>query len=154
MKSEIRNSYQTTLINELMVLPINFIMWLAISAIDGAAIPDFRHRRHDTVVPLFPVLIAELFPPCSDFIFLSSLFFGEIRASSTVSLRGKSPCEWQVLATCSSTWSPLFNFNKTALAPHSGMLVWNKCKRHERWGPPCGGVFIIIYTGCKEERCF
>jgi len=57
-----------------------------------------------------------------------------------LSLRGKSPCEWQVLATCSSIWSPPFNFNKTVLVPCSGMLVWSKRERHERWRLPCGGM--------------
>lgn len=59
------------------------------------------------------------------------------RASSIVSLRGKSPREWQVLATCSSTWSPPFNFNKTARSHHVVARSFEvSVRRHERWGQP------------------
>lgn len=127
------------------------LIWLAILAIGSA---DFWHSRRE----LF--LSSLCSQASSSRIVLSrrrlylpffSFLRRNVRISSTVSSRGESPHEWQVLATCSSTWSPSFNFNKTVLAPRSGMLVWSKCKRHERdGGRRSGGMFIIIYTGCRR----
>lgn len=63
-------------VNELMVLSVKFIIWLAISAIDGAAIPTSTSWYCRSFV--LRSSHRELFSPTADFILLSSLSFGEV----------------------------------------------------------------------------
>lgn len=138
--------------NELMVLSIKFIMWLAISAIDGAVISNCPSC--DIVILFFfsAFLSRESFSICTAACLC--VFFPLIKCTlfqyffARQSLR-----EWQVLATCAaSTWSPPFNFNKTALVSRSAdsfevSISVSRWRPHQlqRWAR------IIIYTSCRKR---